>query len=61
MWSRRHFANAQPIGMFDFVLGGLDRADANHPVVENLSAIALPFRRRLPGRSPLKPTHRSQS
>ncbi|MDV6333256.1 hypothetical protein [Asticcacaulis sp. 201] len=57
MWSRRHFANAQPIGMFDFVLGGLDRANADHPVVENLSAIALPFRRRL---TKLKPAPRSQ-
>jgi len=51
MWSRRHFANAQPGGVLVLLQNLLVREDGQ-PVVDNLARIALPLRRlRLKSRS----------
>jgi len=53
MWSRRHFADAHPVGV-TFLQNLFAGQKTPAPVVDNLAAIALPLRR-LVRAKPLNP------
>jgi|GEM_PF-1887651 len=44
MWSRRHFADARPVGVV-FLQNLFTSPKTAVPVVDNLAAVALPLRR----------------